>query len=520
MIERSLPTRNPRAAAPSTPAVDVAPSHLSLSQFLAPLVAAIKNVATSVWVAAEISEISDTHHVYITLVETDANGTRLAQLKVSLWASGKAKLIARFEQGTGGEKLRKGLKVLLKLKPTLHPLYGIGATIEDIDPNYTLGEAARKLIELRERLVTEGLYDRQRQLQTPTEFTTIAVVCPAGAAGLGDFQSHADPLMAAGLCRFTYYSATFQGDRASTEIVTALRAVYVANKESSFDAVIILRGGGAQADLAWLNDYNIAAAISKIPLPVFVAVGHERDNTILDEIANVTFHTPSKVINHITGTILGNAQEALKNFDAIIQHATKTCVMASQVIDADLSTIKVSSTHQVRTAMDTVTSCRHAITAGANQAINLTLASLDQSMATLKDGSRRQVDQAGQAIDKHMDAIIVEVDKAVATVESNMSAARQTIYGAAMKGIAVAESEISNHRLAIKERSFLAVQTITDRMRSTMEFIIGLGPEKTLGRGFLIARKDGKPVTRGAQIGAGDQVELQFADRSVGARIN
>jgi len=103
--------------------------------------AAIKSVSVSTWVAAEISEITDRHHVYITLIETDANG-KIAELRVSIWASGKAKLLARFTDGTGGEKLRKGLKVLLKLKPSLSPIYGLSATVEDIDPTFTLGAAA------------------------------------------------------------------------------------------------------------------------------------------------------------------------------------------------------------------------------------------------------------------------------------------------------------------------------------------------------------------------------------------
>ena len=520
MTDRILPTRR-QAAAPSSPAVDLAPAHVSLTQFLSPLVAAIKNVATPTWVAAEISEANDRSgsHMYLTLVETGENGSTIASLRTSIWANQKVKLLAKFSEGTGGEQLRKGIKVLLKLRPGLHPLYGLSAAVDDIDPSYTLGETARKLIELRERLVTEGLYDRQRQLPTPTEFTSIAVICPALAAGLGDFQSHADPLMAAGLCQFTYYSATFQGERASTEIVTALRSVYAANKDSPFDVVIILRGGGAQADLAWLNSYDISAAIAKIGIPVFVAVGHERDSTILDEIANVSFHTPSKAINHIAGTIFGNAQEAQKHFDAIVQYVTKTCDMASQVIESAVSAVKVSSANQVRIAIDTITSCRHLVTAGANQAINLTAADLEQKMSQIMDGSRLQASLAALAIDKYMDAIVVDADKAVATVEHEMSAARQTIYGAAMKGIAIAEAEISNHHLAIKERSLLAVQTISDRVKTTMEFIIGLGPERTLGRGFVITRKDGKPVTRGAQIGAGDKIELQFADMSRGARI-
>jgi exonuclease VII large subunit len=83
--------------------------HVTLSAFLAPLSAAIKSVSVSTWVAAEISEIRDNHHVYITLIESDASGSKVAELRASLWASGKQKLLDRFKEGTGGETLRKGI---------------------------------------------------------------------------------------------------------------------------------------------------------------------------------------------------------------------------------------------------------------------------------------------------------------------------------------------------------------------------------------------------------------------------
>lgn len=249
--------------------------------------------------------------------------------------------------------MRKGLKVLLKLKPSLHPLYGLTATVENIDPSYTLGDAARKLLELRQRLITEGACDRQRLLPQPSDFTSVAVISPAGAAGEGDFRSHADPLEAAGLCRFTYFTATFQGERASPEIVSALRAVYSANREAPFDAVIILRGGGAQSDLAWLNDYEISNAISKMPLAILVAIGHERDTTILDEIANVSFHTPSKAIGFVTACIFDNARAAIEAFDSIIFTTTKTHALVTEAISRARESIHTASAHQLRVAIDT-----------------------------------------------------------------------------------------------------------------------------------------------------------------------
>jgi exodeoxyribonuclease VII large subunit len=491
--------------------------HVSLSEFLHPLVSAVKSAATSTWVAAEISEYRDNHHVYITLVETNESGATIATLKTTLWASGKAKLLARFSAGTGGETLRKGIKILVLLKASLHPLYGLSATIENIDPTFTLGEAARKLIELRQRLQDEGIYDNQRAFVPPTEFTRVAVLCPPGAAGLGDFQSHADPLEAAGLCHFQYVSATFQGERTAAEIVAGLRTIYRAHRDTPFDAVVILRGGGAQADLAWLNEYEIAHAITKMPLPVLVAIGHERDLTILDEIANVSFHTPSKAIGFIAGSIVDNARTALTAFEAIVAMTGKTIALAEQTIERAYDVIEVASRHQHRIALDTVASCRDAITAGAHSAISQSTTSLDGQRATLQDSAHRQWDTAVAGMEAGIDTITLSTDKAVTAVEHGLSRTRDVIYGTVTTAIAVAEAEIAGHHGLIRDRSRLLVATVQDRVKAEAELVLGFGPAKTLERGFVMTKRKGKPLTRKAQVSRGERIELLFADGIVGA---
>lgn len=63
--------------------------------------------------------------------------------------------------------------------------------------------------------------------------------------------------------------------------------------------MVLIRGGGAKSDLAWLNDGNVAAWICRLPIPVFTGIGHEIDECVLDLVAHRKFDTPSKVIGHI-----------------------------------------------------------------------------------------------------------------------------------------------------------------------------------------------------------------------------
>jgi len=450
-------------------------THVTLSGFLQPLANAVKSVAISTWVTAEISDVQDKGHVYITLIETDAVGVTVAKLKCSIWAGYKKKVISRFHDGTGGEKLRTGIKVLVLLKPSLSLSYGLGATIEDIDPSFTLGEAARLLIVLRDRLKSEGIYDNQRKFRTPTEYTRVAVLCPEDSASLGDFRSQADPLNDAGICRFEYFSAAFQGDRAAIEIVNSLRSIYRLHIYKPFDALVIIRGGGPQSDLSWLNEYKIADAITKMPLPVFTAIGHERDSTILDEVAHKSFHTPSKVILAIAEDIWKNTCDAQSDFDYIMSVAGFSVERATLNCDACL--------------------------------------------ATVKEVSNRQVQVTKGNIESGISSVDSYAKKRISSTEQWLSRSRESIRGGATTALSVSSNNISTQRNLVRDRSESAIQRVQDRLRESVEFVIGVGPGNTLQRGFVIARSKGKVITRKAHVESGDRVDLQFADGNLSATV-
>jgi exodeoxyribonuclease VII large subunit len=223
---------------------------------------------------------------------------------------------AEFERATG-EGLRTDIKILCLAGVRFDVLYGLDLIIEDVDPSYTLGDLAAKLGRIRERLRREDLYDRNKGQPAPVEFVRVAVISPETSAGLGDFRRETDRLQDAGLCEFLFFNATFQGIDAPSSIRTAVNEAIAAHRQSPFDALVVIRGGGSVTDLAWLNDFELARLLCRGPIPVFTGIGHERDSTILDEIAHRRFDTPSKVALHITATIKDNALAAVTAFAQI-----------------------------------------------------------------------------------------------------------------------------------------------------------------------------------------------------------
>lgn len=297
-------------------------TQLSLSEYLATVQEVIRiTFDEPVWVKAEIRNLSiKGGHYYLELAEKDENTDKvIASCKATIWKFSAAKMVLKFERESGIE-LSKDLNVLIKIKAKFDPQYGFSVNVEDIDSSYTLGDIARRYQQILERLTTEGLVDKNKLLPTPFDIQNVLVIAPENAAGLGDFKKDADALDKADVCHFIYHTATFQGNTAAVSIIDALGnglRQWALNFNTAPDLIVIIRGGGAVNDLAYLNDYNLAALLCKRSVPIWVGIGHEKDRTILDEVANRSFDTPSKVIGGIRNLIVERTQEVLESLQTI-----------------------------------------------------------------------------------------------------------------------------------------------------------------------------------------------------------
>lgn len=278
---------------------------------------------THYWVRAEIVNVSAHTHIYLELADYDNEGNEVAKVRATLWNHRATTLLEHFEEQTG-IPFKAGIKVLLNVQVEFHTRYGLSLNVLDIDPNFTLGEMEAKLNRIRTKLKNEQIYHKNQQFAKPAEFCKVAVIAPKQAAGLGDFKSQADILATFGLCEFHYYHASFQGQNAITEIPATFDLVNQDHHNQQFDTIVMIRGGGAKADLFQLNEYEIVKATCLAQLPVIVGIGHERDKTLLDEVANHACHTPSLVIAHIAGTIVQNARNAKQDWQTFVNLAAES----------------------------------------------------------------------------------------------------------------------------------------------------------------------------------------------------
>ena len=274
-----------------------------------------RGIPGAVWVRAELASVTDRRHLYLDVVQSE-DGQEVAKARATLWARERYSLEGKFRRATGGG-LRSGMKVLLYVTAEFHPQYGFSLHILDLSPEFTVGDQAIKLDNIRRVLEQEGLLERNRSLPAPRDFSRVAVVSPRQAAGLEDFVREADRLQNAGVTEFVYLPATFQGREAPASLISALSAALLAHLEAPLDALVIIRGGGAQTDLAWLNDLELARMVARFPVPVMTGIGHARDDSILDEVACIRSDTPSKAAAYVLNTVAAAAGAALADYRQI-----------------------------------------------------------------------------------------------------------------------------------------------------------------------------------------------------------
>ncbi|UNT65887.1 exodeoxyribonuclease VII large subunit (plasmid) [Acinetobacter towneri] len=376
---------------------------LSLSEYLATVQEVIHlTFDGAVWVKAEIRNLSiKGGHYYLELAEKDEESHKvIASCKGTIWKFTAQKIILKFERESGIE-LSKDLNVLIKVKARFDPQYGFSVNIEDIDSSFTLGDIAKRYQQILLRLTEEGLLNNNKQLPVPFDIQNVLVIAPENAAGLGDFKKDADALAQAGVCHFVYHSATFQGNTASASIIQVLgRALrqWAQDYLIAPDLIVIIRGGGAVNDLAYLNDYDLAALLCKRTVPIWVGIGHEKDRTILDEIAHRSFDTPSKVIAGIRNLIVERVNEvstALQTIKLLSQHQLITYQSQS---DQYLKTIKTLTQNQINEAQRSVDMLKSDTQYLAQQQIKLASQQVESLMRETLLQNPRNVMAKGYAI--------------------------------------------------------------------------------------------------------------------------
>lgn len=425
------------------------------------------------WVIAELSDVRlNGGHCYMELIEKNAAGQTVAKLRAAIWANRFQYIRCKFYSATGRD-IMTGLKVMLFGDAGYHPIYGLSFTVNDIDPSYTLGDMERLRREILMRLHNEGLLQVNKSRMLPPAPQRIAVISASGAAGYGDFMNH----LMGNAEGFVFYPvlipAVMQGDRTSASVREALQ--FVEQTIDLWDCVAIVRGGGATTDLNGFDDYDLARAVATFPLPIVVGIGHERDRTVLDEIAHTRLKTPTAVASFFVDTLRGAYERVGSMVDGITRYTTD----------------------RISGEMRRLTNCEALIPAFAEARLSSARSRLDKEISRIPVLVSSRISQAKGRVDmmgKLMETL------APRTCSRSLEKINDTIS-----------------RLSLAADS--ALKRNLAKIESLESMVKVLNPDNTLRRGYSITRVNGKAITDSSVLPKGTRIMTRLHHGSIESEV-
>ena len=450
---------------------------LSLRQYTSEIANSIRTnpVLQSRWVIAELSDVSERGgHCYMELVEKDDRGVTIARLRGTIWANNFAyKIKPKFEQITG-QKFKSGLKVMLFGSASFHEQYGLSFNITDVDPSFTIGDMERIRREIIETLTREGVVNYNRMLQMPRVPQRIAIISAKGAAGYGDFmnQLQSNPV---GFKFYTHlFEATMQGETTSNSVIKALNDIEMTI--DLWDCVVIIRGGGATSDLNGFDNLELARRVATFALPVVVGIGHERDRTVLDDIANVRVKTPTAAAEWLIMCAQQTLDQALALANQVARYVKDRTSGASKQLSHIEGTIPIIAKQQI-------------IKSKSN------LAAIASALPYM---TKNRILSANRTID----------------------AIARDVQHSAIGKISAAQTYLKTMSDALANAAPKAIANQDKRLKALENIVEALSPQKTLRRGFSLTKVNGKTVKSIDQLADNDVITTYLADGEITSVVN
>ncbi|WP_391087810.1 exodeoxyribonuclease VII large subunit [Vibrio sp. NH-UV-68] len=441
----------------------------SLSQLLKHVSAVIKrSVPGRHWVTAEVTSVNRNRsgNVYLQLSDSSDGGGE-SQARAVIY-SDCTSILEKFEQSTR-MRFAEGLSILCLVKVDFHTKFGFSLTIVDINPSYTIGAFELKLQQIRYWLTDKREADLNQRLRTPTEFTRVAVIAPQNAAGLSDFRSVAHLLEQHDLCQFDYFYASFQGEARIRTIEMAFTELV--QNEHAYDAVCVIRGGGDKAGLNELSEPRLARLVCRCPYPVFTGIGHSTDSVILDEFANQSFATPTKVIEHIKLTIIQNVQSVSANYSKLHNSAQSLCNHQRQSIEQQSERIDKGKNNALTCWRNHVEEFGHRLFERAQNRVRENGDLVNRQFQYLSANANQKFNSSRIALNRLHEQVFHQANKALSGSKSAVLAEQQIMKQSSVAVLMLAKQNVLSDYRDLKQ---LAEHRLHNHKRDTRQLWLNL----------------------------------------------
>ncbi len=433
------------------------------------------NFMEDMWVVAEIADMRSavSGHCYMELVEKK-NDKIVARIKANVWSYSFSKIQGKFLSETG-TNLQKGMNVLFIVTVNFHEQFGLSLVVKDVNTEFTLGAIAKSKKEALARLKKEGLLRLNSELELELVPKRIAIISSPSAAGYEDFMNQIKNNSKNYLFELTLFDALMQGEQSVASIIGALNTVR--ERKLEFDSVTIIRGGGASLDLNHFDSYELAAAVANFPLPVISGVGHERDLTILDEVAHTRVKTPTAA-----------ASFYIQQLDDFSDHVIGLSEDLSSVVNKKLSTEREKNTKY-----------RAGFSVLCQQFLNVKKRGASELSNKVRNVGSKMIEK---------NKLLLQSKKSQIGSSGNLliqnAFNRRKVLEMTLTNVCKSFLESKKRDVLFKKKSVSLVD-----------------PINVLNRGFaMVKNKDGRYLKSKSAVDNGEALELVFKDGSVDVTVN
>ncbi|MFN4950974.1 MAG: exodeoxyribonuclease VII large subunit [Flavobacteriales bacterium] len=424
------------------------------------------------WVKAEIYKMNlfPSGHAFPELVQR-TDGKIVANLSGVIWKTNYGRISKQFE-ATVKEPFSEGKEVLMLVKITFSEVYGLSLHITDIDPSYSLGALHKLKLETIDALNKLGILQKNQSLSLSLP-KRIAVISAESSKGLSDFMQVLSASQSQiGISTFLF-NATVQGDQAVESILQAFNKIE--RVRQYFDAVVIVRGGGAEVGMSCYDDFKLCKRIAEFPLPVLCGIGHSTNLTVAEMVAYSHAITPSVL-----------ASDLLQEFELKLNELLAICTNLNLVQSKLLTNIK-NTFNQTVSKINGVTKWRF-------ERINNQLNTIEQ----------RSIQEAKQILSFHKQYI------------SSSPIAIQTLVKKS--------HQIEHHRRTMLQQQLtFTMNRMVDKNGTMIESLEKqvqlMSPSAVLARGFSIARSNGKAVLSKTELHPGTMIQIELSDGTAEAEV-
>jgi exodeoxyribonuclease VII large subunit len=427
------------------------------------------------WVIAEISEIKENNagHCYLELVEKHPDESNVrARIKAIIW-SNRFRFLKSFFENITGDSLREGLKILVKTKVEYHEIYGLSLIITDIDPAFTIGELAIKRQQVIKRLEEEGVFTMNKELDFPALPQRIAIISSKNAAGYSDFINHIHENNFGYVFYCALFDSVMQGTETEQSIIGALDKIML--NSHLFDLVVIIRGGGSQSDLSWFDSYNIAYHVTQFPLPVITGIGHDKDLSITDMVANKSLKTPTAVADFLINSV----SEAENN---LLELSSEIKDISSVILEKYRNRIEIAGIRM----------------------LPLVRIMLSHERDKLS-GKTIEVNRIGKEY-------AFRAGRIVANHELRLASGTKSFFSNKKNLVERIKQNLLSYTSHIVEMNMAKFEVLENNLNI-------LKPENVLQRGYTITTMNGKIIKSSQKVKSDDTIDTRFSDGTIKSRV-